>query len=201
MHDTASIMPPRLLPARELTDVGSRDRVRKCEPPRVFGLVRREKSACAMSWRDGLAEPGVIGPIRLAWCCRTRRIASALSLSLLTTTAQSQESSQPSLSRCTARSTSEPFSSVRTISALRRLPTGCGGPLSDSAASVARLRRRDGGRRGGAGLLQPLANGAEVEDAQVQHRNPAIVPPLVRKATASTGVPVSGPGSGLGPLR
>ena len=37
-----------------------------CDCCNAVGLVRREKSTWAMSWRDGLAEPGVSSPIRFA---------------------------------------------------------------------------------------------------------------------------------------
>ena len=104
-----------------------------CECRNPLALTCREKSACAMSCRDGLPVPGVTNPIRLPRCRRTSRMASAMSLSLPTTTPQSQASSQPSFSRCTARLTSEPFSSVLITSTVRWSPTGY--------ASGARRRR------------------------------------------------------------
>ena len=60
-----------------------------CERWRAFGRICLEKSACTMSWRDGLPVPGVTKPTRLPQCNFTRRIASAMSLSFVTTTAQS----------------------------------------------------------------------------------------------------------------
>ena len=80
----------------------------RCECRNPLALTCREKSACAMSCRDGLPIPGVTNPIRLSRCRRTSRMASAMSLSLPTTTPQSYASSLPSFSRCTARLTSEP---------------------------------------------------------------------------------------------
>ena len=95
-----------------------------CDPRSAFGRMCREKSACAMSWRDGRPVPGVIRPMRFPWCRRTRRRASAISLSFVTTAAQSNASSQPSFSKCTARFTSEPFSCVLNISTFFRRPIG-----------------------------------------------------------------------------
>ena len=43
-----------------------------CECRNPLALTCREKSACAMSCRDGLPVPGVTNPIRLPRCRRTR---------------------------------------------------------------------------------------------------------------------------------
>lgn len=60
-----------------------------CEFRKPFSLACREKSACARSCREGLPVPGVTSPIFLPWWRRTNCMASAMSLSLLTTTPQS----------------------------------------------------------------------------------------------------------------
>jgi len=78
----------------------------------AFGRIQRPKSAWAFNCREGRLSPGVIKPIILLVWDFTRRIASMMSLSFVTTTAQSYASSQASFSRWTARFTSEPFSSV-----------------------------------------------------------------------------------------
>ena len=60
-----------------------------CECRKPLVRIWRAKSACFFSCCEGLPVPGVTSPIRLPCCSRTRRIASATSLSLLTTTPQS----------------------------------------------------------------------------------------------------------------
>ena len=56
-----------------------------CECRKPLARIRRTKSACFFSCCEGFRVPGVTSPIRLPCCSRTRHMASAMSLSLLTT--------------------------------------------------------------------------------------------------------------------